>query len=182
MRATSFAASSLGLPAVAAIFLALTAASAHGGEPELHVRSGLPHLAALAHDSASAGELRVAYLGGSITAAGNGWRSLTTEHLQKRWPNLTLVEIAAGLPGTGSNLGACRLGYDVLRHQPDLLFVEFAVNDTGVPTERIERTIEGVVRQTRRANPRTDIFFVYTVSTPGLPALEAGEFPPAARA
>lgn len=164
----------------------LLAASALGlaflarAEPELHPRSGLPHLADLSRRES--GELRVAYLGGSITAAANGWRTLTTEHLRTLFPKLTVVEIPAGLPGTGSNLGACRVDYDVLRHRPDLLFVEFAVNDTGVPPDRIERTIEGIVRQTRRANPATDLCFVYTVSTPGLPDLQAGKFPPAARA
>ena len=147
-------------------------------EPELHVRGGLPGLAARA---ATGGELRVAYLGGSITAA-EGWRSLTTAHLRAQFPKLTVVEIAAALPGTGSDLGVCRLGYDVLRHRPDLLFVEFAVNDTGTPAEQIERTMEGIVRQTWRVLPRTDICFVYTVSTPGLPDLQAGRFPPAARA
>ncbi len=164
------------------VFALLFPLHAAAAEPELHVRSGLPHLAALARDSSATGELRVAYLGGSITAAADGWRSLTTEHLQKLFPKLTLIEIPAGLPGTGSNLGACRVGYDVLRHRPDLLFVEFAVNDTGVSADRIERTIEGIVRQTRRANPQTDLCFIYTVSAPGLPELEAGNFPPAARA
>ena len=150
-------------------------------EPELHVRSGLPALATLADNPAAGGEFRVAYLGGSITAA-VGWRALTTEHLRALYPKVKVVEIAAGLPGTGSNLGACRVGNDVLRHHPDLLFIEFAVNDTGVPPDRIQRTIEGIVRQTLRANPRTDICFIYTVSTPNLPALQAGEFPPPARA
>jgi lysophospholipase L1-like esterase len=148
------------------------------GETELHVRGGLPGLAARA---AAGGELRVAYLGGSITAA-EGWRSLTTVHLRKKFPKLNIVEIPAGLPGTGSDLGACRLEYDVLRHRPDLLFVEFAVNDTGTPAGQVERTMEGIVRQTLRACPQAEICFVYTVSTPGLPDLEAGRFPPAARA
>lgn len=148
-----------------------------GREPELHVRGGLPNLA-----SRTGGEFRVAYLGGSITAAANGWRSLTTTLLGQRFPGLTIQEISAGLPGTGSNLGACRLSRDVLRHRPDLLFVEFAVNDTIAPPERIERTMEGIVRQTWHANPHTDICFVYTVSTPGLADLQAGNFPVAAQA
>jgi lysophospholipase L1-like esterase len=153
---------------------------AFGAEPALHPRGGLPVVAELG--AATAGNLRVAYLGGSITAAADGWRSLTTNHLRTLFPRLTVTEITAGLPGTGSNLGACRLRHDVLRHGPDLLFVEFAVNDTTSPPEQIERTMEGIVRQAWRAKPRTDICFVYTLSTPGLPDLQAGNFPPAARA
>lgn len=147
-------------------------------EPGLHVRTGLPHVAARI---AAGGELRVAYLGGSITAA-DGWRPLTTANLRARFPTLTILETNAGLPGTGSDLGVCRLGYDVLRHGPDLIFVEFAVNDTATPPGQIERTMEGIVRQVRAANPRTELCFVYTVSTPGLPDLAAGRFPAAAQA
>ncbi|HVU32592.1 MAG TPA: GDSL-type esterase/lipase family protein [Opitutaceae bacterium] len=151
---------------------------ARGAEPEVHVRDGLPNLGA----PGARGELRVAYLGGSITAADDGWRTLTTDYLRAHYPQRRVMEIAAGVPGTGSNLGACRLGRDVLRHHPDLVFVEFAVNDANAPAELIERTMEGIVRQTWRANPRTDLCFVYTVSAPGLPYLEAGAYPPAARA
>lgn len=159
----------------ATLVLAAAVALRGSDTPELHARGGLPHLAKPAR------ELRVAYLGGSITAA-DGWRPLTTEHLRTRFSDTAVVEIAAGLPGTGSDLGACRLERDVLRHRPNLLFVEFAVNDASTPPARIERTIEGIVRQTWRADPRTEIVFVYTVSTPGLPDLQAGRFPPAAQA
>lgn len=165
-----------------AVFIFAVAVSAHAGgaEPELHVRSGLPHLAALVH--AGSGELRVAYLGGSITAAANGWRTLTTEHLRATYPKLTVTEIDAGLPGTGSDLGACRLVRDVLRHRPNLIFIEFAVNDATMAPGRVERTMEGIVRQVRSTAPDTDLCFVYTISTPGLPDLEAGQFQSSARA
>ena len=155
--------------------LPLAAASV---EPEFHARGGLPGLAAR---QAEGGPLRVAYLGGSITAAA-GWRPLTTETLRALLPRATVSEINAGLPGTGSDLGVCRLGHDVLRHRPDLIFVEFAVNDTGTPPEQIERTMEGIVRQAWQASPRPDLCFVYTVSTPGLPDLMEGRYPPAAQA
>ena len=157
----------------------LSAAGRAESEPEVHVRDGLPNLAARAHDSS--GELRVAYLGGSITAA-DGWRALTTSYLRTLYPRLDVVEISAGLPGTGSDLGACRLGRDVLEQHPDLLFVEFAVNDSSTAPAQIERTMEGIVRQTWRANPYTDICFVYTVSAHGLADLEAGRFQPSAKA
>lgn len=160
---------------LSALFLATAAFAA---EPGLQVRTGLPGLAAR---QKAGGPLRVAYLGGSITAA-PGWRQLTTETLRALLPGAPVSETNAGLPGTGSDLGACRLGHDVLRHQPDLVFVEFAVNDASTSPAQIERTMEGIVRQVRQTNPRTDLFFVYTVSTPGLPELRLGRYPTAALA
>jgi lysophospholipase L1-like esterase len=147
-----------------------------GAEPGLQVRRGLRAIEASAGD-----KLRVAYLGGSITAA-DGWRPLTTARLRSLLPGVTVHEINAALPGTGSDLGVCRIAHDVLRHQPNLLLVEFAVNDTATPPEKIERTMEGIVRQTWRTVPGADIIFVYTVSTPGLTDLLDGRFPPAAQA
>lgn len=152
--------------------------AAFAAGPDWQVRTGLPGLAAR---QATGGPLCVAYLGGSITAA-PGWRSLTTETLRALLPKTDVTEINAGLPGTGSDLGACRLDQDVLRHQPDLIFVEFAVNDAGTPPAEIERTMEGIVRQVWRAHPHTDLCFVYTVSTPGLADLREGRYPPAAQA
>lgn len=108
-------------------------------------------------------ELKVAYLGGSITAA-QGWRVKSLEWLKTTYPNAKFVEINAAIGGTGSELGAYRLQQDVLRHQPDLLFVEFAVNDGGTLPESIYRSMEGIVRQTWKADPATDICFVYTLA------------------
>ena len=91
-------------------------------------------------------------------------------------------EINAAIGGTGSDLGVYRLQHDVLDHQPDLLFVEFAVNDFGAAPERIHRAMEGIVRQTWRAQPATDICYVYTISTPMLKDLREGKFPRSATA
>jgi len=129
-----------------------------------------------------AGEkVRVAYLGGSITAA-NGWRVKTTAWLQQKYPAATIEEIHAAIGGTGSDLGVFRLQRDALRHEPDLLFVEFAVNDGGASPERIWKAMEGIVRQTWAANPKTDICFVYTFRVNYEEPLRAGECPRAASA
>ncbi len=117
--------------------------------------------------------VNVAYLGGSITAA-NGWRPKTTAWLKKEFPKATINEIHAAIGGTGSDLGVFRLGRDVLQHKPDLLFVEFAVNDGGAQPENIWRSMEGIVRQTWKANPKTDIVYVYTLAQNQLPDLLAG--------
>ena len=63
-----------------------------------------------------------------------------------------MSEINAAIGGTGSDLGVFRLGHDVLQHEPDLVFVEFAVNDGGAPPERIWQAMEGIVRQTWAAD------------------------------
>lgn len=137
---------------------------------ELKPRDGIGH----AMQRLEKGEpLAVAYLGGSITAA-NGWRPKTTRWLKDTFPKASIREINAAISGTGSELGAFRLEYDVLRHEPDLLFVEFAVNDGGVVPENIWRGMEGIVRQTWKKNPNTDIVFVYTIAGRAVSELEKG--------
>ena len=106
-------------------------------------------------------EVKIAYLGGSITAA-PGWRVQTLAWFKKHFPEAEVGEIHAAIGGTGSDLGVFRLGRDVLRHEPDLVFIEFAVNDGGAPPERIWKSMEGIVRQIWAADPRTDVCFVYT--------------------
>ena len=168
-------------------FLFLGAATASAQQPadfaqvravECQPRGGLPNFFAKAN---AGGDLRVAYLGGSITAA-PGWRVLSLDGLRKQFPKAKFTEIHAAIGGTGSDLGAFRVGPDVIAHRPDLVFVEFAVNDGGAPPERVMATMEGIVRQIIRADPATDICFVYTLSEPMLPDLAKGLFPRAASA
>ena len=145
---------------------------------ELTARGGMPNLFA----KLNAGkEVRIGYLGGSITAA-PGWRVKSLAWLQQQYPAAKLSEINAAIGGTGSDLGVFRANQDVISKKPDLLFVEFAVNDGGAPPDRIQKTMEGIVRQTWKADPSTDICFVYTLSEPFLKDLQAGKFPRSASA
>lgn len=140
---------------------------------EVVARGGIPHLLRKAK-APDAGEFRVAYLGGSITAA-PGWRVKSLEEFQKRYPAAKWSEVHAAIGGTGSDLGVFRVWQDALAHKPDLLFVEFAVNDAGSDPAQIQRAMEGIVRQTWQADPETDIVFVYTLSEPSLVDLQAGK-------
>jgi lysophospholipase L1-like esterase len=129
-----------------------------------------------------AGEaVRIGYLGGSITAA-PGWRVKSRQWFAEQFPSSDVSEINAAIGGTGSDLGVFRLRQDVLQHRPDLLFVEFAVNDGGATPHRIWQAMEGIVRQTWAANPRTDICFVYTFRTGYELDLDKGLCPRAASA
>jgi hypothetical protein len=150
--------------------------SALAGEPQLTEcapRDGLPNFfAKLEHGDT----VRIGYLGGSITAQ-QGWRPKSLNWFQQQYPQARISEIAAAIGGTGSDLGAFRLKHDVLNRKPDLVFVEFAVNDGDSTTENIYRGMEGIVRQVWRDNPDTDICFVYTVDLKKLKLLQAGELP-----
>jgi len=149
---------------------------AGAGEPEpvpaklFRVRGGLGN--ALAKLEAG-GPVNIAYFGGSITAQ-EGWRPKTLKWFRQTYPQAKVGEINAAIGGTGSDLGVFRCQQDVLAHKPDLVFVEFAVNDGGAAPESIYRTMEGIVRQIWRANAATDICFVYTIHAGFLKDYEQG--------
>ena len=145
---------------------------------ECRVREGLPNVF---HKLRQGRPVRIAYLGGSITAQ-QGWRPKTLDWFRSQFPKADISEINAAIGGTGSDLGVFRLQQDVLDHQPDLVFVEFAVNDGGAPVHRIHQAMEGIVRQTLRANDDTDICFVYTLVGAWTQTLRDGHFPRAASA
>ena len=87
-------------------------------------------------DRAQAGdEVTLAYLGGSITeglTAGpdDCYAKLTYDYFAEKFGTGDNVKYCnAGISGTPSKLGILRLDRDVLAYEPDLVFIEFAVND-----------------------------------------------------
>ncbi len=113
--------------------------------------------------------LRIGYFGGSITegagasnSSKTSWRAMTTQWFRQQFPEATIVEVSAAIGGTGSDFGAYRCQRDLLDKKPDLVFVEFAVNDAGAPAARTAY-FEGVIRQIFISNPAIDIVLVYTV-------------------
>ena len=138
---------------------------------ELRQRGGLPEF----YKKLRGGdEVRIAYFGGSITEQ-SGWRVKSADYFKKRFPNAKIVPIHAAIGGTGSFLGSFRIDRDVLSKSPDLVFVEFAVNDFGLKPEQIRNTMEGVVRKIRKANPKTDICLVYTFTEKTLKTIQSGK-------
>lgn len=85
----------------------------------------------------------IGYFGSSITEgygasdpATTSWRARTTRYLRERFPGSAVTEINAAIGGTGSDLGAFRCSEDLLSKNPDLVFVEFAVNDHEADKDR----------------------------------------------
>ena len=146
---------------------------------ECRPRNGWPNF--LAKAGTPGAEVRIAYFGGSITAQ-EGWRPKTLAYFQRTFPQAKFVAINAAIGGTGSDLGVCRVQQDVLDRKPDLVLVEFAVNDGGATPVQIFRCMEGIVRQTWRAWPECDIGFVYTLTEALAPAMLEGKFQRSANA
>lgn len=83
-------------------------------------------------------------IGGSITQAGGGW---VEAWLKQTFPDSAVVMRNAGMSAAGSDLGMFRLGRDVIAAQPDLVLIEYAVNDGGRAEEDVIWTVESCVRR-----------------------------------
>lgn len=97
-------------------------------------------------------EVTAAFLGGSITqgtSAGNDlcYARLTANWLQEQFPDATVNYVNAGIGATGSYIGVHRCDTDVLSKNPDIVFVDFSVNDTTERTELNKITYESLMRK-----------------------------------
>ena len=95
--------------------------------------------------------IRIAVIGGSITqGAGaskgeNQWGRKFVAGWRRAFPKCTIDFVNAGIGATGSDIGAFRLQRDVLDKKPDVVAVEFSVNDS--PCRERAESYEGVIRQ-----------------------------------
>lgn len=90
-------------------------------------------------------------IGGSITAgymasqAQFNYPNRVTQWWRDRFPAASVTLVNAGIGATCSDLGAHRVKSDLLSANPDLVIVEFTVNDYTFPLN--QETMEGLVRQ-----------------------------------
>jgi len=139
---------------------------------ELQRRDGLPNFM---HKIRSGEPVSVGFFGGSITQA-EGWRPKITEWMRKYYQPEEVKAWNAAIGGTNSTFGVFRLQRHLLEKDDlDLIFVEFAVNDSPGNSSDIVKSMEGVVRKIWSHNPKTDIFFVYTLKKDFLQDIEQGK-------
>ncbi len=158
-----------------------TAADAPKLEPAQPVaaRDGLPNLA---EKLKAGGPVNIVFLGGSITVGGaspKGYVSYVADWFKKSYPDAKINVFNAGISGTGSDFGAKRYDRDVLSKDPDLVLVEFCVNDG---TRDMTMHMERIVHKTWQKNPKTDLLFFYTLANTHLDSYKDGKLPPAASA
>lgn len=142
-------------------------------ERECVVRKGLPRIMGLLQAGKPA---RIAYIGGSITQCAYCYRQQSAQFIAHRYKRSALTFFNAGVSGTGTDLGACRIGEQVLKQNPDLIFIEFAVNGAFAPG------MEGMIRQVIKNNPLTDICLIYTIKTSQSGKYASGAMPDNIRA
>ena len=112
-------------------------------------------------------DVTIAYLGGSITEQ-NTWRTYTTKWFEDTYEG-KVTEVNIGLSGTNADLAVCRIDQDILVHNPDLVFIEYAVNGGAA------KDMEGMVRKVWEHDPTTDVCFVYTTTTSNYSTYAAGD-------
>lgn len=110
-------------------------------------------------------KLSVVYFGGSVTngSVPESWRKLTTDWLTESFPeaDITFTNSASGESGTF--LGAYRVERDVIGYEPDLVFLEYCINDkyyygtNDVSRQNAMRGCETIVREIKKARPDCDI-------------------------
>ena len=132
---------------------------------------------AFAEDS----EYTVAFIGGSITY-GVGldesvredkcYAGLVRDYLKESHPDLKYIN--AGLNATGTNLGLYRIKDEILKYDPDLVFIEFAVNDFWTDPETICACTEAILHKLRSSHPYCDIVFLYTTTKTVSECLSSG--------
>lgn len=97
-------------------------------------------------------EITVAYIGGSITqgsSAGDDgcYARLVTNWFEETFSSAKINYVRAGIGATGSFIGVHRADADVVAHNPDIVFVEFSVNDTTENTRRNVDSYDSLLRK-----------------------------------
>lgn len=117
-------------------------------------------------------EVTVGFIGGSITqgtSAGNDlcYAKLTADWLQQTYSSAKVNYVNAGIGATGSYIGVHRVTTDLLSKNPDLVFVEFSVNDTTENTERNKDSYDSLLRTIWKSSTNPAIITIATTQENG---------------
>lgn len=130
-------------------------------------KGNLYRLIHVMQNTARGKSVTIGFLGGSIT---QGCLSSTPEtcyaYLVYKWwcerfPASHITYLNAGIGGTSSQFGVARADSDLLAKEPDLIIVEFSVNDDN--NEHFLETYEGLIRKLYRSKSRPAVLIVNSV-------------------
>ena len=116
-------------------------------------------------------KLNIVYFGGSVTAGYGStdkekysWRALSAKWFREHFPEANIRDVNTAIGESGTFLGVYRLERDILSQAPDLLFIEYAINDFffGSSVEVAALQYETIVREVKARFPQCDIVTLIT--------------------
>ena len=119
--------------------------------------------------------VKIGFIGGSITAGALAskpslrFSSLFCTYIHDCFSNLeNVIEINAGIGATPSRFACSRIQEDLLSFGPDLIVIEFAVNDAIMGDElSIKSCMEGLVRRCFSYNNDVPVLLLFMPGTNG---------------
>jgi acyl-CoA thioesterase-1 len=119
------------------------------------------------HKLASGEPVRIIALGDSLTQGWmvrKGYLDFLAEMLEIKYPGCDVNIINRGIPGDTAEGGLFRLREDVLDGEPDLVFIQFALNDAfmGVEPGRFRNTIKLIIERIK-ADTEAEILLITSV-------------------
>ncbi|MBH1939539.1 SGNH/GDSL hydrolase family protein [Mobilitalea sibirica] len=116
-------------------------------------------------------KVTIAYLGASITfplkvSWNNCYATLSYHYFKELFTASDKIEyVNAGMNGTSSTIGLIRAKRDILQYQPDIIFVEFAVNDSKDSVSR--EVYECLILQLLNADTKPAVILLFMTSESG---------------
>lgn len=110
-------------------------------------------------------EVTFVYLGGSITSGYNGgedgcYALLSCDYFCNRFGKVNYVNVS--YPASNSTLGLIRAEEDVLAYKPDVVFIDYAVNDTKESVSR--EVFESLIRRIVKSDSRPAVVLLFMIS------------------
>lgn len=119
------------------------------------------------HKLSNGTPVTIVALGDSLTQGwmvSKGYIDILVEMLHVKFPRNKLKLINSGIPGDTADSGLYRMKWDVLRYNPDCVFIQYALNDafSGFTVEQFKRNIKGIIDKIRE-NDDPDVVLITSV-------------------
>ncbi|MDD2361926.1 MAG: GDSL-type esterase/lipase family protein [Oscillospiraceae bacterium] len=112
-------------------------------------------------------DITLGVLGGSITAGasaspGRAYANRVRDWLQNEFPDTNVKLVNAGIGSTTSMVGVHRIEADLLKYDPDLVIVEYSVNESDS-----QLTFENVIRRVMLEEQEIGLIMLFTMRDNG---------------